>query len=129
MKTLLADDFRLLVKGGVRHPGTDEHAVVDLRLIAPDVGVRVRRDRQVALADVLPDPRPRGAPEVEEGDTVMTKVMRGDRRDARNRSDTCVCECSRDARGSGVSLLPSDPPNLGLRRRRVSPQAPVVDDQ
>ena len=59
-----------------------ERRVVKLPLIREYVAVRVRGRREVALPDVLPDPRPRRSAKVKQADPTMTKVMRAERRHA-----------------------------------------------
>jgi hypothetical protein len=41
------------------------------------VRVRVRRHREVALADELADPRPRDAAQVHEADPTVTQIVLG----------------------------------------------------
>jgi hypothetical protein len=54
-----------------------ERGVLDLGLIDEDVRVRVRRHREVALADELADPRPRDAAQVHEADPTVTQIVLG----------------------------------------------------
>ena len=54
----------------------DEPRVVELVLVGHDVRVRVRRHREVPLADDLADPSPRHAAQVFEGDPSVPQVVR-----------------------------------------------------
>jgi hypothetical protein len=63
--------------------------VVEFGFVDEHVRVRVRRDGEVALADVLTDPRPGDPAEVQERDAVA-EVVRAERRDAGGDA------CSRD---------------------------------
>ena len=57
--------------------------VVELGLVREHVAVRVRRDREAALADELADPRPRHAAQVQQADPAVAQVVRGEQRDRR----------------------------------------------
>jgi hypothetical protein len=48
-----------------------EFRVVQLALVGQDVRVRIRRHREVALSDVLTDPRPRRAAQMHKRDAAV----------------------------------------------------------
>lgn len=52
------------------------------------MAVRVRRHREVSLPDVLTDPGPRDAGEMEEGDPTVAEIVRGQRRHTGRRART-----------------------------------------
>lgn len=56
--------------------GLENLRVVDLFLIAEHVGVGVSRHGEIALSDMLADPRPRNTRQVPERDTAVAKVVR-----------------------------------------------------
>jgi hypothetical protein len=79
--------------------GSDEQVgVVELRLIAEHMGIRVRCHRQVPLADELANPGPRNAAQMQEADPSMPQIMRAEERNAGG----SACLCDRGAKRVGA---------------------------
>ncbi len=82
-----------------------EHAcVIELCLVGEHVAVGVRCNGEVPLPDVLADPRPRYAPEVEQRDPAVPQVVRREGRDpgggagaSHRRSESVAAEAQEDA--------------------------------
>ena len=64
------------VRSSQHGSGADELPVVELPLVHEHVRVRVRGDGEVALPDVLADPGPRHAAEVQQGNAPVPEIVR-----------------------------------------------------
>ena len=95
--------------------------VVELDLVGEDVAVDVRRDGEVALADVLADSRPGDTGKVQERDTPVPKVVGRERGDAGGAARSV----ERSAEAVGAEPLedrPSGGAVFGAGRARARPR-------
>jgi hypothetical protein len=71
--------------------------VVELALISNNMRVNAARRRDVIVADLLPDPRPRHPGQVQQRDAAVAKIVR------REVGDTCGGACASDGGSEAVA--------------------------